>query len=158
MDLVQKITSFKWRPFSLMHCWRHSWKFPSTLQHLSVNSSDFLTNFILNASIFRGFDSFSCAFKYLHKNKSHIDKSGDLDGHRTSPCQEIRWAGNMVLRRAIEVLVVWAVALSCWNHIFRRFIFLLWSWGAKTPDHFYVTPWHHCNSCTILFKEMRPNY
>ena len=54
--------------------------------------------------------------------KSHVERSGEREGHGTSPKQEMRCQGNMFRTIVIDSCAVCAVAPSCWNHILAQFI------------------------------------
>lgn len=73
-------------------------------------------------------------FKYPQRKKSHVEISGDLAGHMTSPYLEITWLGNKLFTTAMEGRAVWYVAPSCWKNISslagRRA-----SAGAKKPSN-----------------------
>ena len=61
------------------------------------------------------------SFEVPHRKKSQGDRTGEREGHDTSPLWEMSFPGNNIRNSAIASLEVWAVAPSCWNQIRNLF-------------------------------------
>ena len=149
--------SFKWWPFTRTHVWSRSRKFASTLPTVSSSISSIRSRIaVFNSSSVRGLPSYTRDFKYPQRQKSHMERSGDRGGHRTSPKWETTRLGNAARTTFMEALAVWAVAPSCWNHTSLLLIPRLQFWFEKVFKHVYVASWINGYCGSIFFEEKWP--
>jgi hypothetical protein len=65
------------------------------------------------------------------KRSHKLIDQGSTGVKKQSPKREITSWGNMCWTTSIDVFAVWAVAPSCWNHIFLIFTWRLRSSGCR---------------------------
>jgi len=102
-NICPLLSTHNWtRRSKLLECWGR--------QELYAPSYSFLL-WVFLSTIF---------FKYPHKKKSRLDKSGDLGHHDTGPPQPIHLPGNMRFKWYLSLLFQCAGALSYWKNIQQR--------------------------------------
>ena len=69
-----------------------------------------------NALIICGLPRKTSDFRCPQRKKSQGDSSGEWADQGMSPCNETRRPENNCPRTPLEILAIWAVAPSCWNH------------------------------------------
>ena len=96
-----------------------------TGQQLTIDRTNFLTDRFLQIIQPTVFVSVNTRFQIPpKKKKSHVEGSGELGDHGTSPKREMRCPGNIFRTMVIDSFAACAVAPSCWNHTLAQFILL----------------------------------
>jgi hypothetical protein len=98
------------------------------------------------------------AWRYPHKKKSQVLKSGERGGHGTASCKETTRPGN-TFKIARGRRAVWAVAPSCWNQKSSRLCSSPSSsiFGRRKFSNMSVSIGIHSNCDSTLFKKVRLN-
>jgi hypothetical protein len=71
---------------------------------------------ILRSSMVRGLVVYTLTLRYPQSKQSQTERSREYADHGSSPRSEITCSGNISQMTSMDILALWAVAPSCWNH------------------------------------------